>query len=115
MKKVLLIIFISIIFQSCHTYKSISIDEVRVGKNYVVKLKEGRTFNAKCKKTFTDSVLLTINKTTVKFPKSKIESIKRDKISSIKLIGGGLLFTTGIIILINDTNKDQNIIFQETN
>lgn len=107
MKKIISLVLISFFLQSCYTYKTINLANLEREKNYIVKLKEGTTINAQYKEISTDSITLIINTNTVKFPISKIENIKKEKVSVLKLLGGGVLFTAGVFILINDAPKSE--------
>lgn len=106
MKTISTIIAISLILQSCYTYKDINFDDMKINKNYEIKLENGQTVSGISEKNIADSIFLRINTNTVKFPKNKIESIKRKKVSSLMVISIVAVMTGGIIILLND---QQNI------
>ncbi|HSN47484.1 MAG TPA: hypothetical protein VLR29_01870 [Flavobacterium sp.] len=107
MKKIIAPVLLSFLFQSCYTYKTINLANLESEKNYIVELKEGATVNALYKESSTDSLTFVINTNTVQIPINKIETIKQEKVSVLKLVGGGVLVTAGIIILINDAPKSQ--------
>jgi di/tricarboxylate transporter len=103
MKNILLVILVSLLLQSCYTYKLTAINNMQVGKNYVVKLKRGgEEMETRCVRVLTDTVLLRTNKVNVKFPMSKIKYIKRKKMSVLTIIGGVAVATTGIVVLLNN-------------
>lgn len=109
MKKIIALVLISLFFQSCYTYKTISLANLESEKNYIVELKEGATVNALYKNSATDSITFVINTNTVQIPINKIENIKQEKVSVLKLVGGGVLFTAGVLILINDAPKSYTL------
>ena len=96
---------ILILLQSCYSYKDISYDDIKMDKNYELKLKNGRLIEGISEKNTADSLYLRINSNTVIFPKNEIEKIKRKKGSLTMVIGIVTVFTGGIIILVNDQQK----------
>lgn len=104
-KTIACFLLITFLFQSCYTYKTVTTAQLLPKKNYVVKIKKGTIFNAEFKEIYKDSLTLLINNNTVKIPITEIEEIKREKASALKLVGGGILFTAGILFLINDAPK----------
>ena len=96
---------ILILLQSCYSYKDISYDDIKMDKNYELKLKNGRLIEGISEKNTADSLYLRINSNTVIFPKNEIENIQRKKASLTMVIGIVTVFTGGIIILVNDQQK----------
>ena len=96
---------ILILLQSCYAYKDISYDDIKMDKNYELKLKNGRLIEGISEKNTADSLYLRINSNTVIFPKNEIEKIQRKKASLTMVIGIVTVFTGGIIILVNDQQK----------
>lgn len=109
MKKISILIAFLIILQSCYSYKNVSYDDIKMNKNYELKLKNGRLISGISEKNTADSLYLRINSTTIKFPKNKIENIKRKKASLTMVIGIVTVFTGGIVFLVNDQQKSTTL------
>lgn len=106
MKKINLLALFFILMQSCQVYKPVSINEIKKGKTYEIALKNGQSINVKCQKVNDDSILVLINEKVSELPKSKIDNAKKQKVAVIRLLGGLTLATVGIIVLINNADKE---------
>ncbi|MEM8846091.1 MAG: hypothetical protein AAGD17_03215 [Bacteroidota bacterium] len=97
--RLLFCVLFPLLFQSCYTYKSIGIEDIKEGKLYSFQLVEGKFIEAKCKEVNSDYFLFDINQNSVKIPKNQIESVERKKVSVVKLLGGAALTTTAAILI----------------
>jgi len=106
-QKISYILIISFLLQSCYSYKTTAINQVKVGKNYIVTLQDGREYEARCSGVLNeDEVLFVINEKHVKFPKKEIAKLERKKVSAIMLIGGVAVATITAILVIKADTKD---------
>ncbi|AWX44491.1 hypothetical protein HME9304_01493 [Flagellimonas maritima] len=106
MKKLALLAFLVILFQSCYTYRNVSVSEIKKGKTYEITLKNGQSFESTCQEVNERNIGLLINGRIMKLSTSKIETAKRKKLSAIKLAGGLSLAAIGAALLIKNGDKN---------
>ena len=107
MKKLSLLLVALILFQSCESYKAVTIPEIKKGKTYEITLKSGQNLETKCEKISDDNISFLINDNIVVMPKSEIVTAKKRKVSTYKLIGGITLATVGVILILNSGDKEK--------
>ncbi|MBS9461314.1 hypothetical protein KIM67_02750 [Flagellimonas sp. 389] len=106
MKKITPLILLAFLLQSCHTYKTVAISEIEKGRTYELTLKNGQSFQSKCEKVNEQSISLAINRKVMELPTSRIATVKRKKLSALKLAGGLSLAAIGSVLLIQNGDKD---------
>lgn len=106
MKRINLFVLFFILMQSCHVYKPVSIPEIKKGKTYEITLKNGRSIKTKCQNINDNSISVLVNEKVLELPKSKIDKVKREKVSVFRLVGGLTIATVGVIVLLNNAEKE---------
>ncbi len=86
MKKIILILLSFLMMQSCETYKTVSIPEMKKEKTYEITLKNGQSIKTKCKKIGDENISVLVNNKVMVLPKSKIEQVRRRKVSIVKKV-----------------------------
>jgi hypothetical protein len=105
--RILLLFAITLLIQSCYTYKAASVDNLEVKKRYLIQLERGgKEIDGKYISRTKDSVRFRVNKTSANFPVSGIKSIRRKKISTVLIIGTAAVVAVGTIILIDKSNDE---------
>ncbi|MGH1385541.1 hypothetical protein [Kordia sp.] len=105
--KIVLLFAITLLFQSCYTYKTASVDTLEVKKRYLIQLKRGgKEVDGKYVSRTKDSVKFRVNKTNTNFPVSGIKSIRRKKVSTIMIVGTATAVAVGTILLIDSSNDE---------
>ncbi len=105
MKKLNLFILFFVLMQSCQSYKTVNISEIKKGNTYKITLKNGRNIETKCQKVSDKNISVLINEKVMELPKSKIGRAKRIKNSVFKLAVGSSLVAVGVIFLLKNTDK----------
>lgn len=105
---------LALLFQSCHSLKPIPENEAVVGKNYVLKLKQGNFVKGKLEKVMNDTLVFNINNHSIKMPKNRIVEINKQKLKKKTLIIGSVLAAGGIFLFINSLpdKKPEELISQ---
>ena len=108
MSKVLSILLLFFLFQSCYTYKSATVDSLEVKKNYIIQLKRGgKEIDGKYISKTKDSVQFRVNKQAIYFPVSEIKYVKRKKVSVVMIVGTVTAVTIGTVILLDKSDNDK--------
>jgi hypothetical protein len=97
---IIFFIIISLLFQSCYTYKAIDWKETPliIGKNY--KIRQDTKFTRAKLKTANDStVTFMINNHEVNVPIAKIKEIQAKKFSPLKTAGVVSIGLAGVIVI----------------
>jgi hypothetical protein len=105
MKKNIILALLIILVQSCQVSKPITVNEIKKGRTYEITHSNGQTVKVKCKDVNATSISIKINGNIMELPKSQIDSVKRYKVSTIKLLGGLTLAGIGAAILISNAEK----------
>ncbi len=111
MKKSALIL-LTILLQSCYSYKEISLAEMEKNKTYQLKLKNAKKaieFNYATTPTITDSLFIEKKGKVYGISVNQIESIKKRKISAIPTIGVAVLSTVGIVWYANRLSNEETL------
>ncbi len=83
------------------------IPEIKKGNYYEIALKNGQHFETKCHNVTDSNISVLLNENVlVDIPKSKIDKVKRKKVSVFRLLGGLTVVTVGIIIYMNNTKEE---------
>ncbi|MFP2995792.1 hypothetical protein ABN763_07775 [Spongiivirga sp. MCCC 1A20706] len=106
MKKSLYFFVIMVfLLQSCYTYKDAPFESLEVNKNYIVQIKDGKEIRVKFREVGLDTLVMKTNNKYVKIPTNRIKSIKRQKVSALKVIGGVTAAVGGMILFIDNTKE----------
>ena len=107
MKKISLFLIL-ILLQSCYSYQAVNFDTIEPGKNYVVKLKNGKNeipFKAKDDLS-KDTLDLLIKGRLRSIPKSDIDYLKKRKVSIWKVGVGAVLGAAAIIWFVDQADEE---------
>lgn len=86
MKYTAYLLFLCLMFSSCHSYKNVDMTnyEFIVSKKYKVKIQESDKIKGKIYKIDKDSIFLMVKGDKISIPISKIENLKHRKFSYLK-------------------------------
>jgi len=112
MKILTFLLAISILFQSCYSYKKVPFNQLKIdaSKKYAIKTKKvnGRTFRLNIIKVTDSSVIATKHKKTYIFPKNTILKIEEMKFSFLRtaILSVIIIVPTIFYIALKDLNFD---------
>ena len=108
MKNISILLIVTLLLQSCQTYKVVNYPEIETGKTYEIRLNNGQTIKSKCENITEESISVIVNNKAMELPKSDIQGIKRPKVSVLKLVGGIAIAAAGAILLLTSVDKESN-------
>jgi len=106
--KILSRIGISLMFllQSCYSYNAVAVNELQVGKQYKVKIADGREITNKCIGISSDSVAFKARNFRLNILKSDIQQVERKRNSPFTYIAAAAIPAAVIVTII--TNKKES-------
>lgn len=93
---------ISLFLQSCYTYKGINNDEMKVKRQYNMRLINNQDIEATYLGIENDTILVKVNGNFLRLSKDKIVDVKRKKTSVLMVIGASTLVVTSAVLLASD-------------
>ena len=93
-----------ILCQSCFSYKTTVVNDLKPDDYYEMKMKDERQVRGVFQKTYTDPVEFRIKHRLLKYSKNEINLIKRKRTSVLKSLGVFAVMSAGMIISAT-TNK----------
>ncbi len=113
MKKYLLLcVILTLLMNSCYSYKEISLSDIEKNKIYYVQLTNGKKpIKLSYTKTpkITDSLLIEKNDKLFRISVKEIESIKKRKISTLPTIAVAALSSIGIVLFVDQLGKEETL------
>ncbi|WP_431122561.1 hypothetical protein [Flagellimonas flava] len=106
MRNISILVALLLILQSCQTYKTVGVQDIKEGKKYRITLHNGQLFETKCRGVADESIELRINGNLKDLPKSDIDNVKQRKTSPLVVIGGVAVAAVGVFALLNKTDKE---------
>ncbi|MEP3210263.1 MAG: hypothetical protein ABJN95_13770 [Maribacter sp.] len=106
MKKIATILTALVVLQSCHSYKTMAINELEVDKRYEMQLKNELRVRGICHKISADSLEFSVKNRLLKYSKSDVAHVKRKKVSALKSVGLLAVFTTAAVLSVTTNNVE---------
>lgn len=95
-KRIFFLAGISLLFQSCYTYKRMDSSDFEIGKNYKVTLND-KQLKIKLNQINDSTLIVTHKKEEIVISKNKIQELKKRKFSVIKTLSLPVIVILGIV------------------
>ena len=106
--RIIILFIFSLSFQGCYTYKTTTMNELKIGKYYEVKVIDGRKIENQLIGVTNDSLKFTARNLQIDYLKTDIQSIKRRKTSPIVYVVS--TSATAAAFLSVTTNKKEPVL-----
>lgn len=97
---------ILMVLQSCHSYKTMTVNDLQLEKPYEMRLNNENRVRGICHKGSNDSLEFRVKHRLLKYSKSEVAHIKRKKVSAPKSVGLFAVFTTAAVLSVTTNNVE---------